>query len=233
MHTNITKTSKIKKDKNIVYIIKNIQSIDKDILSKDEYEYVKHQNEKNKKNLISFDRLNKWIFVQFLNPDEKIKDTKHKVLDLCRKEADKLVSILNDNKIKEIIIYDIEGSPDEILAYAEGMALANYQFLKYFKELEEKENSLSSIEIFSTKVSENSIEELNVIVSTTLKCRTLVNEPLNFLNATKLSEEIKEMGKDSGFKVEVLNNKKIEELKMGCLLAVNSVSVDRPSFTIL
>ena len=103
MHTNITKTSKIKKDKNIVYIIKNIQSIENDILSKDEYEYVKHQNEKNKKNLISFNRLNKWIFVQFINPDKKIKDSKHKVLDLCRKEADKLVSILNDNKIKEII----------------------------------------------------------------------------------------------------------------------------------
>ena len=232
MHTKISKTSKIKKDKNIFYIIKKIQSIEKNILSKDEYEYVKHQSEKNKKNLISFNRLNKWIFIQFINPEKKIKDTKYKVLELCRKEADKFVLILNDNKIKEIIIYDIEGNSEEVLAYTEGMALANYQFLKYVKELEEKENSLSSIEIFSTKVRERSIEELNVIISATLKCRTLVNEPLNFLNAVKLSEEIKEMGKDSGFKVEVLNKKKIEALKMGGLLAVNSGSIDPPTFTI-
>ncbi len=232
MHTNITKTSKIKKDKNIVYLIKNIQSIEKDILSKDEYEYVKLQNEKNKKNLISFNKLTKWIFIQFINPDKKIQDTKHKVLDLCRKEADKLALILNNNKIKDIVIYDIEGNSEEALAYTEGMALANYQFLKYFKDFKEKENSLAKIEIFSEEIIESSIDELNIKISHTLKCRTLVNEPLNFMNATKLSEEIKEMGNDSGFKVEILNRKKIEALKMGGLLAVNSGSVDPPTFTI-
>ena len=232
MLTKITKTSKINKENNIVYIIKDIKSIDKDILSKDEYEYLEHQNQKNKKNLISFNRLNRWIFVQFINPKEKIKNTKYKVLDLCRKEADKFASKLNDNKIKEIIINDVEGNSAEVLAFAEGMALSNYQFLKYFKDSKEKENSLTAIKIFSKEISAKSIDELNVIISSTLKCRTLVNEPLNFLNATKLSEEIKEMGDEMGFKVEILNKKKIEALKMGGLLAVNSGSIDPPTFTI-
>jgi len=232
MFTKITKTSKISKENNIVYIIKDIKNIDKDILSKEELEYAKQQNEKNKKNLISFNRLKSWLFVQFINPKEKIKDTKYKVLELCRKEADKFVSILNDNKIKEIIFNDVEGNSAEVLAFTEGMALANYQFLKYFKDPKEKENSLSSIKIFSKEVNEKSIEELNVIISATLKCRTLVNEPLNSLNATKLSEEIKEMSDESGFKVEILNKKKIEALKMGGLLAVNSGSIDPPTFTI-
>jgi leucyl aminopeptidase len=56
---------------------------------------------------------------------------------------------------------------------------------------------------------------------------------LNYLNAPALAMEIESMTKQAGCKVEVLNRKKIESLKMGGLLAVNRGSVDPPTFTIV
>ena len=47
------------------------------------------------------------------------------------------------------------------------------------------------------------------------------------------SEEIKKIGKEAGFGVEVLTKKKIEALQMGGLLAVNQGSFDPPTFNIL
>jgi leucyl aminopeptidase len=41
------------------------------------------------------------------------------------------------------------------------------------------------------------------------------------------------MGKESGFRTEILTKKKIESLKMGGLLSVNKGSVDPPTFTII
>jgi len=74
---------------------------------------------------------------------------------------------------------------------------------------------------------------LNIIIDGTCKARDLVNEPVAYLNAVKLAEEIETMGEKSGAKVEVLNKKKIETLKMGGLLAVNKGSIDPPTFTII
>ncbi len=71
------------------------------------------------------------------------------------------------------------------------------------------------------------------MIDATCRCRDMVNEPVAALNAAKLAEEIEKMGKLSGAKVEILNKKKIEALKMGGLLAVNKGSIDPPSFTIM
>ncbi|MCK4638599.1 MAG: peptidase M17, partial [Bacteroidales bacterium] len=152
---------------------------------------------------------------------------------MCRKAGDKILSEINANKISKIFINDVEGKADETLAFAEGMALCNYQFLKYKKEKKEKANSLKSINIFSKAVKKAEIDELNIIIKATNICRNLVNEPVSFLNAVTLSKEIEKMCSETGAKVEVLNKKKIEVLKMGGLLAVNKGSVDPPTFTII
>ncbi|MBF25118.1 MAG: peptidase M17 [Flavobacteriales bacterium] len=63
--------------------------------------------------------------------------------------------------------------------------------------------------------------------------RDLVNEPLSHLNAEIFSKKVKTLGKDAGFKVEVLDEQKIKELKMGGVLNVNKGSVTKPTFNIL
>ncbi len=111
------------------------------------------------------------------------------------------------------------------------MALANYQFLKYKSEKEK--NSLETIGIKSKKISDADFNLLNITVEATCKARDLVNEPLNFLTAVELAKQFQSLGKEAGFNVTVFDKKKIQEMKMGGLLAVNLGSQDPPTFTVM
>lgn len=116
---------------------------------------------------------------------------------------------------------------------AEGAALSNYQFLKYFKEKENKKNTLSKIFVTDASIKESEWVELQGIIQGTELARTLVNEPVSYLTATQFSAEMTKAGKVAGFKTQVLNKKQIEALKMGGLLGVNKGSIDPPTFTIM
>jgi len=77
------------------------------------------------------------------------------------------------------------------------------------------------------------LSELQILIEAVYGTRDLVNQPLSYLNAVRLADEIKLLGKEAGFSVEVFGKEKIEELKMGGLLAVNKGSIDPPTFSIL
>lgn len=111
------------------------------------------------------------------------------------------------------------------------MALGNYQFTKY--KTKPEINSLKTIELDSEKVESSAISILNFLIESVYFCRDLINEPLTFLSAVKLSEIALEKGSEAGLKVEVFNKKKIESLRMGGLLAVNRGSIDPPTFTVM
>lgn len=125
------------------------------------------------------------------------------------------------------------GSREQIFAFIEGIALSHYQFLKYFKDKEKKAVKLNEISVLSEELGEKDLRNLEISTAAVYKARDLVNEPLSYLTATQLASEIEEMGKESGFEVEVLTFKQIESLKMGGLLAVNKGSIDPPTFNIL
>ncbi|RLD50940.1 MAG: peptidase M17 [Bacteroidetes bacterium] len=150
-----------------------------------------------------------------------------------RSAGNTLLSKVNGNKLHNVVIIDADDKPVETLAYAEGLSLGNYQFLKHKSDAGEKLNSLNSILLFSKNIKEQEIDELNIVLDATNKCRDLVNEPVMSLNAEGLAKEIEVFGKGSGAIVETLNKKKIEALKMGGLLAVNMGSIDPPTFSIM
>jgi leucyl aminopeptidase len=140
-----------------------------------------------------------------------------------------LATVLSKN-IKDPAV-EIYGTGNSLsVAFAEGLALASYAFLKYFTKKEDK--SLKTIAL-DNSYSSQEIHELNAVVQATFLARNLVNEPLSYLTASKLAEEAENAGERFGFKVEVFSKKKIESLKMGGLLSVNRGSVDPPSFSIL
>jgi leucyl aminopeptidase len=141
--------------------------------------------------------------------------------------------ILVDHDLKSIVIINGGVEQEEIIAFAEGMALTNYQFLKYISKEKSIRHSLQEVVLHDELISGKDVERLDHLVQAVYLTRDLVNEPLSFLNAVQLSAEIEKMGKDSGFSVEVFNKKKIESLKMGGLLAVNKGSLDPPTFSIL
>jgi leucyl aminopeptidase len=97
---------------------------------------------------------------------------------------------------------------------------------------EEKKNYLEKISVFHPEMTSEDIDTLNNILKAVFWVRDAVNEPVNYMNATKFASEIQEIGKQVNLNVEVFDKKKIESLRMGGLLAVNKGSIDPPTFTI-
>ncbi len=205
----------------IVFIVNSEKEIDNSVFSKEELAYIKNKI-KDKQKLISVNRLNTFLFVVVADKAESYKSHQE-----IRKHASKVVDIVNENKIASITI---ESKTKLIGAFIEGVLLSNYQFLKYFSE--KTKNTLSEIKVLGP-ISKNETDEIQNITSATNVAKDLVNEPVSFLNAPQIAKEIKKLGKEAGFKVEVLEKSKIEALKMGGLLAVNKGSIDPPTFSIL
>jgi len=116
-------------------------------------------------------------------------------------------------------------------AVAEGAALGNYQFLRYFSDQHKRRNSL--VQLFVEAGHEAAVQAQAVAVMGTVFARDLVNTPVIDLTATDLANEANAAGKRHGFSVEVLEKKQIESLKMGGLLAVNYGSTEPPVFIIM
>lgn len=153
------------------------------------------------------------------------------LLEAARKAGHTLNKYLNGAKIKEAAVYN--ASPNSLTtAFIEGLALTNYEFLKY-KTKDVKAKTLAKLHIDARSADKAELDELSKIAEANFFSRDLVNEPLSYLTATQLSKDIAKAGKQYGFKVTVLDKKKIAALKMGGLLSVNKGSIDPPTFTIL
>lgn len=155
-----------------------------------------------------------------------------KVLEKVRKRgASALQSV---NQYKSIVIHmECNIVPEEIVfAYLEGFALADYTFNKYKTE-DKKATKQKKVSVSGAQISNSSITKLNIVVESTFVARDLVNEPYSFLTAPQFSEEIKKLGKEAGFEVEIWNEAKIQSQKMGGLLSVNKGSKEPPTFNIL
>jgi leucyl aminopeptidase len=135
------------------------------------------------------------------------------------------------NKWQELILVDHAGQEPWIRALAEGIALSNYQFLKYHSKPAEKKHSLRQLGIYQSDPSV--ISAINSIVYAVCVARNLVNEPVSYLNAPQLGEDLAGLCHETGLSVEVLDKTQIESLRMGGLLAVNRGSIDPPRFIIM
>jgi len=216
---------------NVVYLIENTQKLKQFGFTADEIYYIKEQHKNNDIKVFAFNRLKRWDFIQFLKKDSKDTNDKEK----CRKAGDSMLSRINANKITDIWINDADNNPENVMAFAEGMALGNYQFIKYKKEKDAHKSfhTLKNIHLISKKIDINSVKELNILTTAVYKGRDLVNEPVCYLNASKLAEEAETLCTKAGAKVEIMNKLKIETLKMGGLLGVNKGSLDPPTFTVI
>ena len=218
-----------KKNSNInhsILVIDNVKSLSSLKLEKDELAVLKKEIKSNG-DFFEINKLNTLTFVVFVakkldaNGREKV-----------RQVGAKITARLNAVKCENVIV-DAVTKNDNALLLVEGLALSNYQFLKYFTDKKKHENALKNIFVKEDNISSKKTEEMWNVIESTYLCRDLVNEPLSYLNAPMLSEEIIQMGEDAGFEVEVLDQLKIESLKMGGLLAVNKGSLDPCTFNIL
>lgn len=227
--TTISKKSALNNSENLVLLCGKASNLNNYGLTKEEIDFVKNEINTKEKKWLCINQLKRYVIIQLIDN----KKEKHLTLETLRKAGNTVHAFITDARIKEITIVDVDGKASKALAFAEGMALSNYQFLNYKKEKEKEKFSLNSISIFSKEINEKQVEELRIIVEATILSRSLVNEPANFLTATQIAKEFQKIGKSAGFDVEVFNKAKISALNMGGLLAVNLGSIDPPTFTIM
>jgi leucyl aminopeptidase len=228
MHTTIKLATSYKPADSLVLLIDDKGTLPKGVFSDKEIQFIQKELKEDKKSLLinQYERL-----VAIYKPEKK--NDINKMLETIRKAGDGFASAFNKSKLEKAFIVNLSGNPEAALAMAEGMALGNYQFLKYRKEKKKEENSLKEIHIVSKGIRAQQTDALANTVEAVCRARTLVNEPHIWLSATQLSDEFTKLGAEAGFKVTVMNKAQIKSLKMGGLLAVNLGSKQPPTFTVM
>ena len=176
-----------------------------------------------KESSIELNKFSGRVFIESFAKEEEL----YKLLERSRERGSKLIKKLNSYRVEEVEIVSLLDT-DLSKCFAEGMALSNYQFLKYFTV--KKKNALNKIYIHAE---DSVITNLNAIIKGATYARDLVNEPLSYLTAIQFSKDIARIGEKAGFHTEVLHKKQIETLKMGGLLSVNKGATEPPTFNVL
>ncbi len=208
-------------------IFRNISELSKFKFTKEEKAYVELSIGDKKFTTVSIFRYPQAFYLVKVS-DEGI--LKPQLQEKIRIQGNNLVTSLTQSKVESVVVSS-ESDANWAYYFAEGLALGSYQFLKYYSDKATRKNTLHTIAIKG--LSADKAAELSAIIKGVYKARDLVNEPLSYLTATKLAEEAKAIGLETGFEVETFNKKKIESLKMGGLLAVNKGSIDPPTFSII
>jgi leucyl aminopeptidase len=141
--------------------------------------------------------------------------------------------------MEEIAFFFAPDGESEVAAGAvvEGVLLASYQFNKYRSE-RKPTPSASALTLFRPgfKTSEGiarSVKTAQDMAPGVFLARDLVNEPPSVMTARYLGEQAKRNCRGTGLKVDVWGKKKIEEMKLAGLLAVNRGSTEEPRFILI
>ncbi len=227
--TILSKSTKAIAKKSLAVICNTFKNKPEYYLTKEQADYVTAQIKSHDKKIVTLNALTHIVSIVLIDESKN----HYSFLETMRKHGSSITDIMNSNKFDSIQIVNETAQADYTLALAEGMALSNYQFIQYKKDAKKETNTLKNISIIDAKVSTAHLSNLSIAIDATLKARSLVNEPVNVLNAQALANAFKAMGKQAGYKVDVYNKAKIKQLKMGGLLSVNQGSVDEPTFTVM
>ena len=229
MKSEISKTDQISPDQSVICILGKDEIPESLRLSKTEKEYALKRITAKEEYII----INSYYKHTYL---VRIKEglNVHKTREELRKTAFNLRKLIKSNNHPELVITSAKAYKGAIEDFTEGLILSFYSFDKY-KTREENgdKKKYPSKLILQGDIDDSDIKWLIDLSDAVYLARDLINEPVNHLNATVLSHEIKKIGQAAGFTVEVLNKGKIEALKMGGLIAVNKGSVDPPVFCVL
>lgn len=206
---------------------KNLKPLNK-LISKKELDYVV-KSKSNEQTIITLNRLDSLKLVVLVKQKKSKSDTDEAI----RKLGASVQSILNSHKAKQAFIQSTCAANGVSYLFAEGLSLANYQFLNYKSDAKKLTHSLTTLLFSKNSFTATELNQLDILYKAISKARDLVNEPLQTLTATALADAFKNMGKEAGFKVTVLNKEQITNEKMGGILAVNRGSILPPTFSIM
>ncbi len=155
----------------------------------------------------------------------------------------KLSKKLRASDIKSFSLYlgSFENKSFEHSIYLEkivkGILLALYQFTKYKTKDLEKIKSIDKISLIVDKkllnASKKVVEESVVYSEAVNKTRDLVNTPPNIATPKYVADYALKLAKENKLKCTILDEKQIEKLGMGCLMAVAKGSANKPRIAVL
>ncbi len=166
------------------------------------------------------------------------KQEKFTAADL-RKIAGAALRYLKTRGIKKFAFLSREGErdPKALQAVTEGLFYADYESDKYRTEKKNK-NVVESVLLAGWDPAGNAeyspaIERGRNIAESQNFSRDLVNEPSNYLTPRMLADRASAMAREVGLTVDVLDEKKMAELKMGALLSVAQGSAEPPRLIVI
>jgi leucyl aminopeptidase len=160
------------------------------------------------------------------------KPEKFAVSDL-RRIAGTAVRYLKTRGVKKLAFLTREGErgPAAAQAVVEGMIVADFESDKYRTDRKNREIEAVSLCGFDGGLGADlqaAIENGRVLAESQNFARDLINEPSNKLTPRMLAARAEAMAKEAGLAIEVLDERKIAELKMGALIGVAQGSNEPP-----
>jgi leucyl aminopeptidase len=156
-----------------------------------------------------------------------------------RKLAATAVRSLKARQVKKVTFLARENdrSAEAAEAIVEGMILANFDSDKYKTDKKPAAEltgaAIAGWEESSRANADRGLARGRVIAESQNFARELGNEPSNRLTPRMLADRAAAMAREAGLAVEILDEKKIEELKMGALISVAQGSVEPPRMIVI
>ena len=195
-------------------------------LVKKELDYLKAHRKEEPNAVVVFDRLPYHLYIVNFDSECPSGESHEKL----RRSADKVVTMLRDEKQRDVAVTGEGVIPEEVVAFVEGLYLSDYSFDRYKSKLIPHVDKVMIDESFlNADELERNVRLWRVIG----QCREWVNTPVADLNAERFANEIKDVSELWDINCMVYDKKQLEALRMGGLLAVNKGSVDEPRFVVL
>ncbi len=124
------------------------------------------------------------------------------------------------------------------MALAEGAALSAYKFDKYISEKKDQPGKVREVTLAHpdepvVKAVKKILPETRIVCEATCFARDLANAPPNEIYPDSLAEAARLSAEKYGYRIAAWDKKKIEQVGLGGLLAVNSGSQRPPRFIVL
>jgi leucyl aminopeptidase len=156
-----------------------------------------------------------------------------------RKVAGAALRYLKAKSIKHFgfLVRENDATEESAQVVAEGALAANFESDKYKTEKKNGKSVDSALLAGYTDVEraagERGLARGRIIADAQNFTRDLANEPSNKLTPRILAEKAEAMAKEAGLTVEILDERKIAELKMGALLSVAQGSIEPPRMMVV
>jgi leucyl aminopeptidase len=153
-----------------------------------------------------------------------------------RKIAGTALRHLKARGVKKFIFLAREGETGAAAAQAvvEGLIVGDFESNKYHTEKKEREVVSVGLAGFDSSADlKTAIDHGRVMAESQNFARDLINEPSNKLTPRILASKAEAMAKEAGLGIEILDERKIAELKMGALIGVAQGSIEPPRVIVL